>query len=84
MRLPLLGPGLGHGKGGWRLLLATHRKTGRRFYGFYWVWQWSATRALVVQLGFKGEPEDWADDYSADPSKQWKGFTFEVNPWKGI
>lgn len=72
------------GKGGWRLLLATHRKTGRRFYGFYWVWQWSATRALVVQLGFKGEPEDWADDYSTDPSKQWKGFTFELNPWKGI
>ncbi|WID41938.1 hypothetical protein [Pseudomonas phage PG1] len=72
------------GKGGWRLLLATHRKTGRRFYGFYWVRQWSATRALVVQLGFKGEPEDWADDYSADPSKQWKGFTFEVNLWKAI
>lgn len=72
------------GKGGWRLLLATHRQTGRRFYGFYWVWQWWATRALVVQLGFKGEPEDWADDYSADPSKQWKGVTFEVNPWKAI
>lgn len=72
------------GKGGWRLLLATHRKTGRRYYGFYWVWQWSAARAVVVQLGFKPEPSDFAEDYSADLSRQWKGFTFEVNPWKKI
>ena len=72
------------GQGGRRLLLATHKTTGRRYYGFYGVWQWSATRALVVQLGFKPEPSDWAEDYSADPSAQWKGLTFEVNPWKSI
>jgi hypothetical protein len=72
------------GQGGQRLLLATHKITGRRYYGFYGVWQWSATRALVVQLGFKPEPSDWAEDYSADPSAQWKGLTFEVNPWKSI
>lgn len=72
------------GQGGRRLLLATHKTTGRRYYGFYGVWQWSATRALVIQLGFKPEPSDWADDYSADPSAQWKGLTFEVNPWKSI
>lgn len=72
------------GKGGWRFLLATNRKTGRRYYGFYWVWQWSAARAVVVQLGFKPEPSDWAEDYSGDLSRQWKGFTFEVNPWKKI
>lgn len=72
------------GLGGWRFLLATHRGTGRRFYGFYWVLEWSATRAVVVQLGFKPEPSDFAEDYSADSSRQWKGFTFEVNPWKGI
>ena len=72
------------GEGGQRLLLATHKTTGRRYYGFYGVWQWSATRALVIQLGFKPEPSDWADDYSTDPSAQWKGLTFEINPWKSI
>jgi hypothetical protein len=72
------------GQGGQRLLLATHKTTGRRYYGFYGVWQWSATRALVIQLGFKPEPSDWADDYSTDPTAQWKGLTFEVNPWKSI
>lgn len=72
------------GEGGRRLLLATHKATGRRYYGFYGVWQWSATRALVVQLGFKGEPKDWAEDYTGDLSRQWAGLTFEVNPWKGI
>lgn len=94
------------GQGGQRLLLATHKITGRRYYGFYGVKEWSlsgvpglawavqrwpkvaalvaAPRAVVVQLGFKPEPSDWAEDYSADPSAQWKGLTFEVNPWKGI
>ncbi|WP_347505149.1 DUF7338 family protein [Pseudomonas anguilliseptica] len=72
------------GKGGWRFLLATNRQTGRRYYGFYWVWQWSAPRALVVQFGFKPEPSDFAEDYSGDMSRQWKGFTFEVNPIKSI
>jgi len=72
------------GQGGRRLLLATHKVTGRRYYGFYGVWQWSATRALVIQLGFKPEPSDWDEDYSSDPTAQWKGLTFEVNPWKSI
>ena len=72
------------GEGGRRLLLATHKVTGRRYYGFYGVWQLSATRALVLQLGFKPEPSDRAEDYSADESRQWKGLTFELNLWKGI
>lgn len=72
------------GQGGRRLILATHKTTGRRYYGFYGVWQWSATRAVVIQIGFKPEPSDWQEDYSADPTAQWKGLTFEVNPWKGI
>lgn len=72
------------GQGGRRLLLATHKTTGRRYYGFYGVWQWSATRALVIQLGFKPEPSDWQEDYSRDASRQWKGLTFELNPWKGV
>jgi len=72
------------GQGGRRFLLATHKRTGRRYYGFYGVWQWSATRALVMQIGFKGEPKDWAEDYTADLSRQWAGMTFEINPLKDI
>lgn len=65
-------------------MLATHKTTARRYYGFYGVWQWSASRALVIQLGFKPEPSDWGADYSTDPQAQWKGLTFEINPWKSI
>lgn len=72
------------GLGGMRLLVVTHRQTGRRYWGFYWVKTWSDRKALVMQIGFKGEPSDWSDDYSADPSRQWKGLTFEANPWKNI
>ena len=72
------------GEGGRRLLLATHKKTGRRYYGFYGVWQWSTTRAVVIQIGFKGEPKDWAEDYTGDLSRQWAGMTFEINLFKDI
>ncbi|MDM1710625.1 hypothetical protein HX137_08220 [Pseudomonas sp. 165] len=72
------------GEGGRRLLLATHKKTGRRYYGFYGVWQWSTTRAVVIQIGFKGEPKDWAEDYTGDLSRQWAGMTFEINLYKDI
>lgn len=72
------------GQGGRRFLLATHRQTGRRYYGFYGVWQWSPTRAVVIQIGFKGEPKDWAEDYSGDLSRQWAGMTFEINLFKDI
>lgn len=70
------------GKGGLRFLLATAGLV--PFYGLYWVHEWSATRALVVQLGFKGEPSDWLEDYAGDEQRQWKGFTFEINPFKNI
>ncbi|BBH44754.1 hypothetical protein [Pseudomonas sp. KU43P] len=72
------------GEGGRRLLLATHKKTGRRYYGFYGVWEWSTTRAVVIQIGFKGEPKDWAEDYTGDLSRQWAGMTFEINLFKDI
>ncbi|MBA1196594.1 hypothetical protein G7011_05675 [Pseudomonas plecoglossicida] len=48
------------------------------------MWQWTATRALVVQIGFKGEPKDWAEDYTGDFSRQWAGMTFEINLFKDI
>ncbi|WP_225775903.1 hypothetical protein [Pseudomonas sp. Marseille-Q5115] len=70
------------GKGGVRFLVATSGLF--PFYGLYWVRQWNATRALVVQLGFKGEPSDWAEDYAGDEQRQWKGFTCELNPFKNI
>lgn len=44
----------------------------------------AAPRALVVQLGFKGEPSDWRESYAGDEQRQWKGFTFEINPIKAI
>jgi hypothetical protein len=72
------------GQGGLRFLIATHRETGRKYYGLYFVKTWSNKRALVVQIGFKGEPSDWSEDYSGDESRQWKGLTFEINPWKDI
>lgn len=71
------------GKGGLRFLMASSGLFWR-FYGLYWVHQWSATRALVVQLGFKGEPADWRESYAGDEQRQWKGFTFEINPIKAI
>lgn len=50
-----------------------------------WLWLWlEEPRALVVQLGNKAEPSDWLEDYQGDPSRAWKGTTFEVNPWKAI
>lgn len=70
------------GKGGCRFLLATDGIV--PFYGLYWVYQWSEARALVVQIGFKGEPSDWKEDYAGDEQRQWKGFTFEINPAKNI
>ncbi|TBV12744.1 DUF7338 family protein [Stutzerimonas kirkiae] len=72
------------GQGGVRFMIATHRETGRKYYGLYFVKAWNDKRALVVQVGFKGEPSDWSEDYSGDASRQWKGLTFEVNPWKNI
>ena len=72
------------GLGGTRFLVATHKETGRRYFGFYGVKTWSDERALVVQIGFKGEPSDWAEDYTGDESRQWKGLTCEINPWKNI
>lgn len=72
------------GMGGWRFLVATHKVTGRRYFGFYGVKTWSNKRALVVQIGFKGEPSDWHEDYAGDESRQWKGLTCEINPWKNI
>lgn len=70
------------GKGGLRFLMASSGLW--PFYGLYWVHEWGNGRALVVQIGFKGEPSDWVEDYTGDRQRQWKGFTCEINPIKRI
>ncbi|MHA6236870.1 DUF7338 family protein [Pseudomonas fluorescens group sp. PF-69] len=39
------------GQSGWQFVIA--RCGLRRWYGFYWVHQWTTARALVVRLGYK-------------------------------
>lgn len=65
---------------GWQFL-----KCGK-FYTFYGVWKWPKTeRAVVVQLGNKFDLEDNYKTYLKDQDyKYYKGFTFEINPFKFI
>lgn len=66
------------GLGGWQFVRA-QRKGGRsRWYGLYWVHEWSATRALVLRLGYKIKPSHAG---SQEPAK---GLTFKLNPYKAI
>lgn len=65
------------GMGGWRFTVAERK--GRKWYGFYLVHEWNATRALVIQLGFKIKPS-----HMGDPKATEKGFTCEVNLFKAI
>lgn len=66
---------------GWQFL-----KCGK-YYAFYgvWKWKWSDTHAVVIQLGNKF---DLQDNFKVYPSEQeykyFKGFTFEINPYKDI
>jgi len=39
------------GMGDWQFVVAKHGL--RRWYGYYWVHQWSDTRAFVVRMGYK-------------------------------
>lgn len=62
-------------EGGWQFV--TTENNGKRWYGFYWVHQWSETRALVVRLGFKTEPSDAG-------STERQGMTTKINLFKSI
>ena len=44
------------------------------YWGFYLV-----TDKLVIRLGHKIEPKHITQDFSNDPDKAWKGFTFKFN-----
>jgi hypothetical protein len=63
------------GQAGWQLVIA--KRGLRRWYGFYWVHQWSATRALVVRLGYKITK---ADQGQAEVI----GMTTKINLFKSI
>lgn len=63
---------------GWQLV-----KAGRRFHLYVVKRYGSSTRALVIELGNKFQVRHNGVRY-ADPRDYWKGFTFEVNPYKDI
>ena len=55
------------------------------FYTFYGVWKWSNTHAVVIQLGNKFDLQDNSKIYPLEQAyKYFKGFTFEINFYKGI
>ena len=70
---------------GCQILKAEHVHSDKVKYALYWVWLWpfSSTRAIVVQLGPKVKLEHNGVMY-ADEWDYLKGVTFEVNPVKDI
>lgn len=64
------------GIGGWQFVTATDGK--KSWSGFYYVKEFSGTRAFVIRLGFKIKPDHEGSDELP------KGFTFKINPWKSI
>jgi hypothetical protein len=58
---------------GWQFVIGDDGK--RKYYGFYLVRPWSATRSLVIRLGFKIKPF-----HKGIP----KGVTFKVNLFKNV
>lgn len=65
---------------GWQLLQA-ERDDGRKYYHYYLVRRWGQSdRALVIELGFKFRLGDEQDA----GIRRFKGFTFEVAPFKDI
>lgn len=57
-------------------------------YHFYLVWPWKhvvggSTRAVVIQIGNKIHLSHDVDT-EEDVYDYWKGWTFEINPWKDI
>lgn len=64
------------GEAGWQFV--TTENGGKHWYGFYLVHQWSDTRAFVVRLGFKVQPDDAGTD--GEPV----GMTTKINFYKAI
>jgi hypothetical protein len=68
---------------GWQLLAA---RSGRfTAYHFYMVRPlFKSSRAVVIQLGFKFRIGDEFETYGLSQYRRYKGFTFEVAPFKDI
>ena len=64
------------GEAGWQFV--TTENGGKHWYGFYLVHQWSDTRAFVIRLGFKVQPDDAGTD--GEPL----GMTTKINLYKEI
>lgn len=64
--------------GGWQFVAARRRGGQSRWYGFYFVHEWSATRAFVIRVGHKIKPSHMG---GGEPGK---GMTFKLNPFKEI
>lgn len=64
------------GEAGWQFVITEN--DGKRWYGFYLVHQWSETRAFVIRLGFKVQPDDAGTD--GEPV----GMTTKINFYKAI
>lgn len=64
------------GEAGWQFV--TTENGGKHWYGFYLVHQWSDTRAFVIRLGFKVQPDDAGTD--GEPL----GMTTKINFYKAI
>jgi len=72
---------------GWQLLKASPTSNSDKWlprYGFYLVKRYgSSNRALVIQLGNKIKLEH-EHSVEIDEIDYWKGYTFEINPFKDI
>lgn len=65
------------GMGGWQFVKTVH--DGHASYGFYFVHEWSLTRAFVIRFGYKVKPM-----HSGSTDELAKGFTTKVNLYKAI
>lgn len=63
------------GSEGWQFVIC--KRGWRRWYCFYWVHPWNESNALVIRLGFKVNPTDYAGDVDV-------GEVVKINPYKDI
>lgn len=67
------------GMGGLQFVVARRSGGVSRWFGLYWVHEWSLTRALVLRLGYKVKPE-----HAFRIGEPAKGMTFKLNLAKAI
>ncbi|MCY1308759.1 hypothetical protein D9M70_587940 [compost metagenome] len=67
------------GMGGLQFVVARRDGGISRWFGLYWVHEWSRARALVLRLGYKVKP-----GHAFRIGEPAKGMTFKLNPAKAI